>query len=320
MIYGESPITKTNSAAEVLCDEIRSVFRKSSPVLGNFSKEDGTEGQLSQLLNRLREDSSQSSFVDFSRNAVEALRERMKVTPMATGGLVIFVEYEHDERRFLMVALVSETHVPWFDEKMKLRENEAIDLKKLRHGVRIDMGELDDTTANCVAVLSSKGRESARYFDEFVDFVKREDPAAIASKLYHRIEAFAKLHSVEPEKVSAMHEHVYSYWRERRKEGVPVSIEGFGNAAMPDDPGPLIEFLSAEDSGIPGEFQPPPDSAMRRFTRFSETEDGLTLSFAKGRWAQSVKWDESGGRRRIIIEAAPERMFERLKEEFTELG
>lgn len=311
---GTRVFTGETEPASRLSDEIRSVFRRSSPSLGTFIKEDKTTGQYSQLLAGFRkEGESKKAFIEMTGNAVAALKDIMKGTPFATGGLVIFALYHHDQNRYLLAALVSETHVPWFDENMNLRENEAIDLKKLRHGVRVNLELLGRPSVNCVALLSSKGRDSAQYFERFVDFVKKEDPIAIANSIYEQTETFCEQMGYSPEQTSGVQERIYSYWRDCRDSGAPMTLQGVASAAMPDDPESILEFLSKEETGLPGDFQPPSDKMMRRFTRFSETEEGLTLAFARGRWASRVKVDESGGKRRIVIEDAPAQMIEKLK-------
>lgn len=310
---GTTVFTESTETAKRLSTEIRSVFRSSSSVRGTFLKDDATTGQYSQLISRFHgAGGSQAAFEDLARDAVEALVERMRLSHMATGGLVIFAYYEHDGNHYLLSALVTETQVPWFDSNMNLMEHQAIDLKKLRHGVRVDMGALGGEE-NGVSLLTSRNRESAHYFEEFVDFVKKEDPAQIANALFKRVEKYCAENKIPTEEASAIQDRIYSYWSNCKKQGILMTLAGTASSALPDAHEDLLDYLSDENEGVPGEFQPPSSTAMRKFTRFSETEDGLTLTFTRGRWGTRITVDDSEGKRRIVIDDAPEQMVEKLK-------
>jgi len=323
--YGDEVFEGGNETAEKIADQMRKTFRRQSSLLGTFFKEDNTLGHLAQLINiYLSCDESPETFQQLSIDAVSHLESEMGKSTLTTGGIVLFARFEHEDERHILIALVNENTVPWFDSKMRLKENQSIDLEKLRHGVRINLETHSDPDESGVSIMHGGRSKEVDYFSDFVDFVPKEDLNKIASRLIEVLEDFiSRDESISDAASAEIFGRVHSYVKDRYESGEKVTLSGIANAALPDSPESLLDHLSKEDSGIPGEFSAPNSAQTKPMLRFYENQDGLSISFDRSKWARNIRAEltEEGNVRSdriIIIRNPPDKMWEKLRNKATE--
>jgi len=312
--HGPEVLEGEHEMATRITEQIRKTFRRHSSLFGTFKKDDNTYGHLAQLVrNYSDEGESSATFRKMSIDVTQRLKTEMEDAPLSTGGIVVFARFEHEEDEYLLIALVNENKVPWFDENMKLKENQSIDLDKLRHGVRINLGTHLDPDESGVAIMHGGRTKDADYFSKFVDFVAREDLNEISRTLLDELDKFAAKEDLDDGVVSELFERVHSYIAGQLHSREKVTLRGIANAANPDNPDPLHDHLSREDSELPGEFSALSREQTKGMLRFHENYEGLTLGFDRTKWAQNVKAEGDGEERFIVIRDAPVRIWTKLK-------
>lgn len=323
--YGEKVLQGGHEMAEKIAEQMRKTFRRQSSLLGTFFKEDKTLGHLAQLVeNYISKDETEDTFRQFSIDTVSHLESEMGKSTLTTGGIVLFARFEHEEERHLLIALVNENTVPWFDAKMRLKENQSIDLDKLRHGVRINLETHSDPDESGVSIMHGGRSKDADYFSEFVDFVAKENLNEISSRLVEEIDGYiAGRDDISDGESAEVFSRVHGYVKDRHDAGEKVTLVGIANAAFPDSPDSLLDHLSREDSNLPGEFSAPNAAQTKAMLRFYENQDGLSISFNRSKWARHIRAElsdegNSNSDRIIIIQNPPEEMWNKLRNKAVE--
>ncbi len=277
-----------SSLAGNFLEQLRDSFQKRNPAGGLFKSTGGTQPPFQQMVLRYLKSPQDKGFLRLSREGMTLLKEKMASEPLATGGYVVFAEYEANDEQFLLIALLSTMAKPSFDDSLNLVASTALDLDHLRHGTRIRMGRAKDNSEGVLQFISQKARGVSEYFVDFVGCEEVVRPEAQGRFLYTALDSWAQGSGFEDEQRGRFMAMAYEHWQECRREGRTITLTALANRLSPEEPEALLQHLGREEHQLAGEFSPPPPSVMKRFVRFAFNAHGLKLEFDRNQWENRV--------------------------------
>lgn len=304
----------TNSnVATILFEELRDAFQKRNPVAGAFLTTGDTQPRFQQVLSRYIKANDAQSFVSFTSSAMTVLCDEMAKQQAATGGYVVFAEYEADNTKFLFAALLSTTAKPNFDEELNLIESPALDMDHLRHGARVRFDKLEKNENGVVLFISEQSSGASDYFVDFIGCEAIASPEQQGRNLYCALDSWASANEYSDEQKGSLLQSAYSYWQTCRRNGSAMTLTAIANACMPQDSNALLKHLAKEGQDLAGEFAPPPPGVMKRFVKFTFSKCGLKLEFDRNTWANEIKINQK--LKTLTITNVPDELITALSEE-----
>lgn len=291
--------------------ELRTAMTYRNPVAGRFVRLAGTQPPFEQRLIRYRTAATDAEFISFSHDATKLLEVKMGAEPLATGGYLVFAEYDHLEESYLLVAVLSTKAQPSFDEKLNLIASATLDFEHLRFAGRVRYAGVAANEDGVVHFVSRRTEELSDYFREFLGCEPVTDSTVQGRQLFTALSKYADKQEMKREDKEAMMQQTYSYWHDCRKADRPMTLTGLANFLVPDNPTVVLKHLTAESSGLAGEFSPPPTKVMRQFVKFTFANAGLKLEFDRNDWLGNISVKEKS----VTIRNVPNELIQKLKEE-----
>ena len=302
-----------STVASDLFEQLRDSFQRRNPVAGAFLTTGDTRPRFQQILERYIEADDESGFVTFTADAMGILRDEMATQQAATGGYVIFAEYEADNTKFLFAALLGTTAKPNFDKDLNLIESPSLDLDHLRHGARLRFDKVGTNDNGVVLFISQKSSGASDYFVNFIGCEEITTPDQQGRNLYTALNTWAIGNELDDEQRGQLLQNAYSFWRDCRDNNRAMTLTAIANALNPEDSAALLNHLAAEANQLAGEFPAPPPSVMKRFVKFTFNKAGLKLEFDRNSWANEVKVNQKA--KTLTITNVPDELIAALAEE-----
>jgi nucleoid-associated protein YejK len=187
----------TSNVADLLINQLNESFKIRNPFAGLFRTKDNTPKETTEtpketaeapkkttesafrqsLLAYLMVDSD-DAFVDFTTTVAGILSAEIGGQPLATGGYVVFAEYQASKDNYLLTALLTTQATPSFDEHLNLITTNPLDFEHLRHGARIRLKAVKSNREGVVQFISQSAEGVSDYFVEFLGCLPVLRPAA----------------------------------------------------------------------------------------------------------------------------------------------
>jgi len=313
LVKRDEALPVSSELSEALFSELQRSFRSHNPAVGRFREADGAESPFRQGLNQYQDSSNrlEDDFVETTSRSMDLLQAEMNKQSLATGGYVVFAEYEANGHTFLHVSLLSTKAQPTFDEELNLVAAITPNLTNLRHAARINLNGVRDNTDGVVQFISRRG--VADYFVEFLGCEEVAKPDAQGRILHSVLGAWANEQEFDDEQRSDLMSRAYDYWQDCRKSRKPMTLTTLSNWLAPESPETLRARLTAEGQHLAGEFPPPPPSVMKRFVRFAYHGGGIRIEFDRNQWSNRI--DVSEADRTMTIRDIPDELLTQFKAE-----
>ncbi len=299
-----------SSIAGSLMTQMRQAIAQRNPQAGRFKDPDIEQPAMQRKLVGYINARSDEAFVEFSRGFARMLKNKMAEEALATGGYLLFDEYEHGGETLLLVVLLSTHAQPWFDDGMNLQSASTLDFDHLRHGARFRYSSVEGNDDGVVQFVSRTAEGVSNYFQSFLGCEPITDSSAQGRYLHSTLRRMAADLRVEKDDLL---QRAYSYWQDCRKNQRMMTMTSLANTLLPDDPRRAMHYLSDPTSGIAGEFSPPPPKVMKDYVKFEFNESGLKLAFERDKWLDNLTVKD----RTVTIRNAPASLIEQIKIEKT---
>ena len=293
-----------------LINQLRTAIGTKNPVAGRFTRHADTQPAFEQRLRRYLSGITDEAFIAFTRDATALLAREMADEQLATGGYVVFAEYEQADESYIVVVLLSTRAQPSFDDQLNLVASVTLDIEHLRHAGRIRQQGVDGNEDGVVHVLSRRGENVSDYFRLFLGCEDLTDSAAQGNLLFTAIRGLGSSGTVDTDAQELMR-RTYSYWQDCRGKGAPMTLSGLANVLNPSAPAPVLDYLAHEDRRLSGEFPAPAPSVMKRFVTFAFSKGGLRIEFDRNSWLGKI----SVRGRSLTIREAPQELINQITEE-----
>jgi len=298
-----------------LFEQLQQSFRNHSPIVGKFRSTGDTSPAYQQVLIEYLAETTNGDehFISMSSRGMDLLKVEIEKQSLATGGYIIFCEYETNGNTYLLVSLLSTKAQPTFDEHLNLVAAITPNLTDLRHAARIKLGSVSSNSEGVVQFISRRTSGVSDYFRDFLGCEEITRPDVQAGILYTVLTNWAKEQNYSEEQRSNMMTQAYSHWQKCRKEKRPMTLAALANVLVPSEPSELLTHLTKEGQNLAGEFPAPSPSSMKRFVRFSYDGRSIKLEFDRNVWGNQIQISES--ERTLTIRDAPEELLEMLRAE-----
>lgn len=233
-----------------------------------------------------------NGFIGFTNIAMRELKGHIAAQPLATGGYILFADFDNDGVHYFMVVMLKSKDGLSFDDELKLMDAHHLELDRLHFAARVDVDAWqaggDENNVSFV-----KGRASTSvtlYFkgflgiEEFSESTKITQNLVIAATNYYRQELGLDNSSVEEHK-----KNIHDYCQKKHENEVPIYLDELSRYLDEDNPARFMEY--AQNSyEIPNEFQVD-KSRLRKFLRYSGQDKGVSISFTSEMFGSRVRYD-----------------------------
>lgn len=276
----ELPVDK--SASQTLVVKMRKEYSGSISGYGNIDRSENSN--FHQQLIKYRK--NELDFVQLTRLLVERLMKELssgKPLDLATGGLVVCLEYIEANKKYLLITMIKEKKSITFNRKdFNLEEFLSVDLEKLHEGARIDLDKWEADIQPYISFI--KKNRISEYFRNLINCVDFTDSKIYTDNTKAAFKAY--LDSKEewlPEQKEEIEELFKNYFKEtitnKASDGnSTIKIKELSALIDPKNANDFYEFVREQEYEISDEFQPD-SGTVSRWTRKRVKVGTINLTF-----------------------------------------
>lgn len=165
-----SACVPVNENRELLCQRLNSAFRKDDRVIKTeFSQM--PEPRFRPQFETLKSNLTNEAFLEFTQKVTHHLAQRMRALPLATGGYLVYAQYQVGERNYLGVFLVRDVEEIAFNHKQNAYEIQkaiVINTNRLAMSARLNVTADLSSDLRYLEITHSQRHES-EYFMDWVE-------------------------------------------------------------------------------------------------------------------------------------------------------
>lgn len=294
-----------NAAVIKLLDGVTEIYgtRHNSAHYGTFVNGEG-RGAFPDNFEAYKgfEDPTNEQFMALSRVGMQRLYEKASGSKPATGGYILFADYENPQGRYFLTAMIKKTPGLTLTDKLEPEELEQLDLRRLHQAARISFNRFSDYEAadedakeelNYLSFISSVNSKSASgYFVTALGCA----PGAAATRATDNLLSESKKFFRENEELKPKREEfvnaLYEYLDGKERDGESVKLSEVGHIVtrhipdiVADKADEFVETymarMNSEEVAVPVEF-PVSRTALNKHTRITAKGNSWKFSFDKG--------------------------------------
>ncbi|MEC8568619.1 MAG: nucleoid-associated protein [Pseudomonadota bacterium] len=271
-------------------EDLRSSYRSTNPSYGVLKTDQ--DANFTKHLNAWLADST--DFAEFSKLSFRLIKNNVRITPQATGGIVAFLEYKQHGSRYLMIVMLKEKNVMQFKEDdNSLEPILSIDLANLNEAARIDLDKFAANDQSYLSFVTKNTRRGAT--DYFRTAIDCDDETYLDSKTFTQnimvaVKGFCESKGWSSDKHSDAKSRLFDLFEGITNLGKKggsgkVNLTVISAVIDPDEPEALLKYVQENDEGEKGfkidyEFQPHREEYLK-IKRFKATQGDIRFSFNK---------------------------------------
>jgi nucleoid-associated protein len=270
-----------------LLEGVRSVYtNKTGKAFGTLD----INRSFSRELKRFQQD--EIEFIEFTNVAMNELKGHMAQESLATGGYLLFSDFDNNGKHYFMVIMLKSKDGLSFDDELKLMDAHHLELDKLHFAARVDVDSwLSDVDENNVSFV--KGRASSAvttYFKEFLGVEEFSESAKTTKTLVTAVTNYCRQQlELNNEDTESYKITVHDYCKSKHANEEPIFLDELSRFLDEENPSAFMEYAQ-EEYEIPNEFQVDKNK-LRKFLRYSGRDNGVSISFNSEVFGTRVKYD-----------------------------
>lgn len=270
-----------------LVEGIRDVYtNKTGKAFGQLGEDKFFSTQLHKMY------TGQLTFIKFTNQAMKELKAHMAAQSLATGGYLIFADFESHEARHFMVVMLKSKQGLSFDEELGLMDTQHLELDKLHFAAMIDVDVWNSEMAgNNVSFI--KGRASATVSDYFKAFLGIQEFSESSTITQHLINAVSNFYRHELQldnvQVEEYKKRVHDYCHLKHDNEESIFLDELSRFLDEHKPTKFMKYAQ-KNYEIPNEFQVD-RNRLRKFLRYSGKDQGVSISFTSDAFGKRVKYN-----------------------------
>lgn len=295
---------------DMLADLNDSYNAKAGKAWGFFQPESGAypfSGWLASFLD------GKQNFSAFSRIAVEHLQKLIEESNLATGGHVVFIQYQQGLTEYLLIGLLHHSEGVALNEELEVKQANYLDLSRLQLATRINLSEWQNNKASRQYISYLKGKNGRRVSDYFKDFIGCQEGIDGPSETRTLLKAFSDFVESEdlPEKQAReMTDTLVGYASSQAKCGGSIALKDLSGLIDEDRPSAFYDHILSKGYGLSPEI-PADKGTLSRFRRFTGRAEGLSISFDSHLLGSKVEFDQNHGT--LTLRSLPAQLTEQLR-------
>ena len=271
----------------LLLDGVRDVYtNKTGKAFGELG-----EGRFfSRELRRFHD--GEIEFIDFTNVAMNELKGHLAAQPLATGGYLLFADFESNGTHYFMVVMLKSKDGLSFDDELELMDAHHLELDRLHFAARIDIDAwVSDDDGNNVSFVKGRASTSVTvYFKEFLGIEEFSESIKTTQNLVTAVSNYCRQElKLDIEEIESYKKTVHDYCKEKNENEVPIYLEELSRYMDEANPNKFMEYAQ-ENYEIPNEFQVD-KNRLRKFLRYSGQDKGVSISFTSEEFGSRVKYD-----------------------------
>ncbi|MGV0129539.1 nucleoid-associated protein [Burkholderia gladioli] len=276
---------------------------------GSFSNDEVTY-PLSKLLNG--HGTREWSFLDFTRESMNILRQRIDQSPLATGGYIFFANYSEAAETYMLIASLKNQPGLVFDERLELANQQHIDLSKLHEMARINLSSWRRKADKYVSFAKKRSSQDdfTKYFREFIGCDEFTESKALTRSLLEALRDYNALDGVTPDERARRRQVVFDYCDEKRVAGERVSLRALSARLSDDEADAFLNFINQrEDLAVADDFEPD-RSVYKGLRRIRGSDKHLTINFDADQLDTRIIYEPENGT--LLIKDLPTNLRQQL--------
>ena len=249
---------------------------------------------------------SDNSYLAFSNNTLNNLRDQIRNINLAKGGYFVYSEYEINGIEYCGVFLIRNAKGVLFkkssaNQTYEINSIDYLNTDRLAMACRINYKKFLDQDGKYLTFIKHRLPDISEYFINWIAAYNAESNAEYTKTLYdilNRLDKFPLNEEGEEKSIDEFRKDVYDIVRS--SPGKIVNLKNLGSHFY-DDENYFTDFIEANQIEIDTEFRA--DSrALKGFIRIEVNADGIHLRFTRGELNSKVKIDPKNDNL-IIIES-----------------
>lgn len=269
-----------SDATNLLCEKLNKTFQREKKVIR--SEFESGPRAFQNGVSKMKGARTDEAFMKWSVESMKRLKDLISSEPLATGGFLVFMEFEMDSIDFVGVYFVRDSQVVSFhmeDDTFQIDVERGIDTSELAMAARINLKRYSAGNDRYHEFTFS-GPKKSDYFAKWVEVSlldkSKEDSEALVRLIDHLPEL-----PIDPETGA---EYVGDKFRKQvlgfiNSVGGTVRLNEV-SAAYWDNEDYLAEFAQQSDIQISHEFQAV-DNIIKQLQKYKVKSKSLELAFAK---------------------------------------
>lgn len=270
-------------------------YKKSNPIYGVFNS-NSTAYPFQTLLSNFISDNSQ--FYDFTVEAMNLLYEIMNPIPQATGGYVVFANYEVSNEEFVITVMLNNKKQYGVNNNLSLEEIFSLDLEKLDVANFINLTRLQNSEETYLSFARGR-KDVSNYFKNFIGCTDQISAKQSSLKLKTAFLDYLESLDITQEEKETLRNDVFNYCINQTKRKEDISLSHISSMINNEEPQLFQEFASDENYGVSANIKGHRQT-LKSLKYYSYKSKSLSLSFDSKLINERVFYNEEDNSLKII--------------------
>lgn len=299
VLLSHETISASSATLERFLDELNKIYNsRATKVFGAFSNPEinaDTDAIEQKSMKTILENylEQQSSFVDYTRQAMDLLKHYIEQASKATGGYLIFSHYTLFGSDFMLIAMLNNVSGITVDDKLEINTIDYLDINKLHLAARIDLTqwqEEKDSKRYISMVRTKESHKLSEYFRLFIGSDDNSDSKNETSELFTAIGQFCDKNFDKDEEKSEFKQKASDYCLDQAEKGQNVNLNDFSNYIAEGAVEDFMKYVNSEQFNLNTEVSPH-KSVIRRFNKITGRNAQISITINEEALGDSVIYD-----------------------------
>lgn len=299
---------------------------------GSFPDQFESYAKLNQVTN--------ASFLTVAKEAMNRLYQQASQSPAASGGYIVFADFENQGKRYFLIVMVKEKPGLALSEKLEPAELMMLDLSRVHQGARINFAHLkafknatpeEQQELRYLSFITPRSaQETAGYFVTALGCVAgAEASRATDTVLREGKRLFRETKSLHPNR-EGFEIDLLAYFESQKQSKQPVSLTAVVHLVQKHIPlsaaeeaktitDDFIAKLNSDECQVPPEFSVH-SSTLKRHTHITGKASAWSLAFDRQALGttQAAQVFYNPEQKTLTVRELPEKMIQQVEAELAE--
>ncbi|MBF0402261.1 MAG: nucleoid-associated protein [Magnetococcales bacterium] len=274
-----------------LVEQLLDIYQHGTGKSSGTFQQDELNYPFAGVLRQFLDDDTQ--FVMFTHHSMRRLKQTIDSQNFATGGYVLFVDYEDLVERQMLVVMLNEKVSFAIDDGLRVKEGLVLNLDQLHMAARIRVTRwLAGQEKRYLSFVKGRGGgDIAKYFREFLGCTDFSSSQEQTKALVQAVKDYGKEKGYTAEENRILRQKVYTYCEEQRTENRKIYLEDLSRRLNEDNPNDFLRFANNETRQLDSEFEPHRE-VLRGLKLVRLVTLDWRISFESSLLGNRIKYDE----------------------------
>lgn len=291
VVPSDNLLSNTDRLSLELIERLNGSYSKEGPLYAVFG--DDKANQFPRLFDKYFISRNDNSFLEFSKIALENLKEQIKNIPQAKGGYFVFCEYKINGFIFYAIFLIRNTEGVLFNRDTDrntfvINHITYLNTDKLAMACRVNYEKYSSKEGKYLTFIKHNLPDISDYFVKWVSANEQESCADYTRTLFNLT---AQLNRPIQEgveiSIDSYRKNIFDFIN--ASPGKIINLHTMSEHFY-EDRDYIMNFIEEKGIEINTEFKAD-TRTLRRFIRIEVNKDGIQLKFTRGELDTKVRFD-----------------------------